>query len=116
MYNSVQLSNLENLFDKEKFEEFYHDCKEKGMLEIEIADVLKTDCNTLRTLRSILGVKTVVIRRNRSGVTEEDIRKGIENGLNRRLILRRVRDGMSVQQAITTPKNTKKVTHRRKRK
>lgn len=102
--------------DKEEFTRFYHHGKYIGKLDSEIANSLNVNYDFLKFLKELHGVKTIVIRKNKSGLTEEHFRKGAEIGLGRRIILRRVRDGMSIQQAITTPKHVKKITHRRKRK
>jgi hypothetical protein len=100
---------------KETFEYYYKQCKYDGKLDSEIASELSIDYGFLKFLKELHDVKTIIIRKNRNGLTEEHFRKGSEIGLGRRIILRRVRDGMSIEQAISTPKNKKKVTHRRKR-
>jgi hypothetical protein len=101
--------------DKEEFTRFYQQGKYIGKLDSEIANTLNVDYSFLKFLKELHDVKTIIIRKNRNGLTEEHFRKGALIGLGRRIILRRVRDGMSIEQAISTPKNKKKITHRRKR-
>jgi hypothetical protein len=111
----INCATLEDRLDKEEFEKFYKHRKHDGKLDSEIAEELNTNCVNLKFLKEIHDVKTIIIRKNRNGLTEEHFRKGYEIGLGRRIILRRVRDGMSIEQAISTPKNKKKINHRRKR-
>lgn len=101
----------------EDFVWFYLEQKREGKTDADIAYENGVIPITFRALKDIHGVETIIIRKNKLGITEEHFRKGEMIGLERRIILRRVRDcGMSIEQAITTPRMKNKITRRRKRK
>jgi hypothetical protein len=93
-----------DIYDKEEFTCHYHKRKYEGKLDQEIADEIYVTIQWLCVLKQMYDIETITIRRNDLGVTEDHFRKGALMKLDRRLILRRVRDGMSVERAITTPR------------
>jgi hypothetical protein len=93
-----------DIYDQKQFAEYYHKRKYEGKLDREIANEMYLTIQWFTVLKQLYDIETITIRRNDVGVTEEHFRKGALIGLDRRLILRRVRDGMSVHKAITTPR------------
>jgi hypothetical protein len=102
--------------DQEEFTQTYKQLKREGLSDAEIADRLLTNHVTLNAYKQVWKVETIKIRKNSRGVTEEHFRKGALIGLDRRIILRRVGDGMPISLAISTPRANKMVRQRRKRK
>jgi hypothetical protein len=102
-----------DIYNKEEFTSYYHNRKYEGKLDQEIADEIFVTIQWFWILKQMYDIETITVRRNNVGVTEGDFRKGALIGLDRRIILRRVRDGMPVKTAINTPR---KVTNRRKKK
>lgn len=93
-----------DIYDKEAFIDYYYKCKYEGKLDAEIVKELCITTAWFTVVKRFHGVETITIRKNKVDVTEEDFRKGALNGLDRRIILRRVRDGMHVKLAINTPR------------
>jgi hypothetical protein len=110
---------LKSIYDlkENEFRKMYFDLKKEGLTDGEICERLFISRVTLNAFKDVYGVETVKIRKNKVGVTEEHFRKGAEIGLTRRMILRRVREGIKVDVAIITPKQKgKRITHRGVRK
>jgi hypothetical protein len=101
-----------DVYNKEEFEKFYNQCKYEGKTDEEISREIYISPVTFSLLRNIHKIESKLIRKNTVGVTEDDFRKGALIGLDRRIILRRVRDGMHIKNAINTPR---KVIKRRKK-
>jgi hypothetical protein len=95
--------------EKEEFKRIYKTLKDEGFTEREICSKLYTNQHALTAYKMVWKVDTIKTRKNKSGVREEHFRKGALIGLDRRLILRRVRDGMHVSQAISLPRQTKHI-------
>ena len=92
---------------KENFVERYIELKEKHLTDVEIADKMDISPRSLTHLKSVNGLTDYPKRnpKNSVGLTEEEFKQGIENGLTRRIMLRRVRDyDWSRRDAITKPK------------
>jgi hypothetical protein len=91
----------------ENFAERYLEMKNEMFLsDIEIAEEFEISESTLFNLKkanNLDGLKRPTT--NKSGLTEEQLREGERNGLERRTMLKRVRDyHWSIQDAITKPK------------
>jgi hypothetical protein len=78
--------------------------KDEGLTDQEIVNRLFTNRVILNAYKEVYGIETIKVRKNRVGVTEEHFRKAEKLGIDRRTVLRRVRDGISVEMAINTPK------------
>lgn len=82
--------------------------KAKGLLDWEIAKEWGISDSALYNWKRCYGVVNTPVRRNKMGVKEEDIAKAAENGISRRLFLRRIREyGWSVELAIREPVGSK---------
>jgi hypothetical protein len=118
MKQTIGVNNVfVDAYNKKEFTYHYTKRKAEGFLDCEIRKEMGVPNVTFTTLKALYGLKdTERVRRNNQGVTEEQLQKGESIGLTRRIILRRVREGWSVDRAIHEPKELHKMTHRRKRK
>jgi hypothetical protein len=103
--STLQVKDFAEMTQKE-FADMYFTLKNEGLTDQEIVNRLFTNRVILNAYKEVYGIETVKVRKNRVGVTEEHFRKGERIGLDRRTILRRVRDGVSIDVAINTPKQT----------
>lgn len=88
-----------------EFPEFYVKKKEEGLKDKEIAKLLDITQADLCAIKKFLKVPSMKCRPNRAGLTEAQLRIAEENGIGRRLALKRRRElGYSVQDAISAPK------------
>jgi hypothetical protein len=87
------------------FKERYMEMKLNGLRDREIAKEMGICKDTLTRRKKIFGVRYTVkrIRKNKSGISERDIQKGVERGVPRMRILKRMRSGWSVEEAINSP-------------
>jgi hypothetical protein len=85
--------------------ELYYQMKMDGLLDKEIAKEFGMCKDSLTRYKRLYSVKfNRRTRKNKSGISEKQIQKGIKNGLTRELILKRCRNGFSNERAINTPK------------
>jgi hypothetical protein len=103
--STIQVKDFTEMTQKE-FADMYFTLKNEGLTDQEIVNRLFTNRVILNAYKEVYGIETIKVRKNRVGVTEEHFRKGERIGLDRRTILRRVRDGVSIDVAINTPKQT----------
>jgi hypothetical protein len=84
--------------------EYYYKRKNEGVLDKEIAKELGMAKDTLTRYKKMYGVKhSIRTRKNKSGISERDIQRGMKNGIPRERILKRMIAGFSVERAVTEP-------------
>jgi hypothetical protein len=101
--STIQVKDFAEMTQKE-FADMYFTLKNEGLTDQEIVNRLFTNRVILNAYKEVYGIETIKVRKNRVGVTEEHFRKAEKLGIDRRTVLRRVRDGISVEMAINTPK------------
>lgn len=89
------------------FEEWYFELKSEGKLDREICEMMGICEGTLKRIKTIYDVQWEGrTRKNGQGLSEKELKVAEENGIGRRLALRRVREyNYSNEDAIHTPKN-----------
>lgn len=92
------------------FCEDYLGLKMQGKNDNEVAEGLGVSRRTVTRLKKIYDCYYHIPRyqKNHYGVTEKDFIQGGKLGLERRLILNRVRKGWKVVDAVNTPKRRKR--------
>jgi hypothetical protein len=100
------------LFNEEAFKTFYLASKWFGKLDREIAVELFVSSDTLYRMKKKCGLvnQRKRIKKNRQGLSEEQLRTADKNGIGRRNALRRRRlYGWNKVDAISVPVRVKKV-------
>jgi hypothetical protein len=88
------------------FKDIYLEMKDKGMLDSEIALELDICRDTLSRWKKRFNIEAPRMKHNRCNVPEHIIKAGVEKGISRRLLLRRIREyGFSYYEAVHTPIN-----------
>ncbi|MGM7719405.1 hypothetical protein [Metabacillus sp. Hm71] len=89
----------------ENFKEEYLSHKAKNLTDEEISELMFMSTTTLKVYKKKNGLKNRKPCKNYLGITEEHFKSAAEIGLNRKLVLDRVRVlGWSISKAISTPK------------
>jgi hypothetical protein len=100
-------------FNEDAFKQFYLASKWFGKLDREIASELFVSSDTLYRMKKQVGLtnlKRKRIKKNRQGLSEEQLRTADKNGIGRRNALRRRRlYGWTKVDAISVPLRPKKV-------
>jgi hypothetical protein len=90
---------------KVTFDEKYYEWKSEGLRDREIADLMNICVSTLKRIKNLYNIGSIRVRENGQGLTQEQLKIADENGITRRLALRRVREyHWTPYHAVNVPK------------